>query len=50
MGLNAFFLHTNSALHGDLGAVRDGDLVIVLTKSGATEESIRLVECLKKEQ
>jgi len=48
LGLNAFFLHTNSALHGDLGAVRDGDLVIVLTKSGATEESIRLVECLKK--
>lgn len=48
LGLNAFFLHTNSALHGDLGAVKDGDIVIVLTKSGSTEESIKLVKCLEK--
>lgn len=48
LGLNAFFLHTNTALHGDLGAAQDGDVVIVLTKSGATEESVRLVRCLEK--
>lgn len=48
LGLNAGFMHTNSAVHGDLGLVRDGDLVIVLTKSGETVESIYLVEQLKK--
>ena len=42
LGLNANFLHTDSALHGDLGMVRPGDLVILLSKSGATEESVVL--------
>lgn len=48
LGLNAGFMHTNSAVHGDLGLVCDGDIVIVLTKSGETVESIYLVEQLKK--
>lgn len=47
LGINAYFLHTNSAIHGDIGIVRDGDLVIVLTKSGSTSESIYLVNQLK---
>ena len=38
MGLDAYFLHTNSAVHGDMGLVKDGDMVILLTKSGETEE------------
>lgn len=48
MGLDACFLHTNSAVHGDLGLVKDGDLVILLTKSGETRESIYLAELLKE--
>lgn len=48
LGLKAFFLHTNSAVHGDLGAVHDGDLVIILTKSGETRESVYLTQQLKK--
>ena len=48
MGLNANFLHTNSAVHGDLGMVKEGDVVIVLTKSGSTEESVYLVDLLEK--
>ena len=28
LGLDAQFLHTNSAVHGDMGMVKDGDLVI----------------------
>lgn len=48
LGLNANFLHTDSALHGDLGMVRHGDLVILLTKSGATEESEALARALQK--
>ena len=47
LGIDAFFLHTNSAVHGDLGAVRDGDLVIILSKSGETSESVYLYEQLK---
>lgn len=46
LGLNAGFMHTNSAFHGDLGMVRDGDLVIILTKSGSTAESIALYNVL----
>jgi arabinose-5-phosphate isomerase len=48
IGIPASFMHTNSAVHGDLGIVRDGDLVIVLTKSGETLESVHLVNLLKK--
>lgn len=46
MGLNANFLHTNTAVHGDMGMVKTGDLVIILTKSGATEESVYLAKLL----
>ena len=47
-GLNATFLHTNTAVHGDLGAVHDGDIVIILSKSGETSESLYLLDQLKK--
>lgn len=50
LGLNAGFLHTNSAVHGDMGMVQKGDLVIILTKSGATSESVYLVDLLKKRE
>ena len=48
LGMNANFLHTNSAVHGDVGMVKDYDLVIVLTKSGSTAESVYLVDILKQ--
>lgn len=48
MGLNASFLHTNSAIHGDMGIVKDGDMVVILTKSGETAESIYLAQLLKE--
>lgn len=47
-GLESTFLHTNTAVHGDLGTVRDDDIVIILSKSGETAESIYLLEHLKK--
>lgn len=46
LGLDAYFLHTNSAVHGDMGLVKDGDMVIMLTKSGETSESIYLARLL----
>lgn len=48
MGLDAYFLHTNSAVHGDMGIVKEGDMVIILTKSGETSESIYLANLLKE--
>ncbi len=46
LGMDACFLHTNSAVHGDMGVVKDGDLVIILTKSGETSESVYLTKLL----
>ncbi len=50
MGLDANFLHTNTAVHGDMGMVKSGDLVIILTKSGSTAESIYLYELLRQRE
>ena len=46
MGLDARFLHTNTAMHGDLGVIRSEDLLILLSKSGNTRESVELAEHL----
>lgn len=48
LGQRAGFMHTNTAVHGDLGMVQDGDLVIILTKSGETVESVYLTSLLKQ--
>ncbi len=48
LGLEACFMNTNTAVHGDLGIVRSGDLVIILTKSGETVESVYLAKLLKQ--
>lgn len=48
LGLDAYYLNTNSAVHGDMGVVRDGDMVVILTKSGETMESIYLTRLLKQ--
>ena len=48
LGMKAAFLHTNTAMHGDLGVVDDKDLVILLSKSGNTIETIHLAKHLDK--
>ncbi|MDE6749875.1 MAG: SIS domain-containing protein, partial [Lachnospiraceae bacterium] len=48
LGMDAAFLHTNSAVHGDMGIIKNGDMVIILTKSGETSESIYLARLLKE--
>lgn len=48
LGLDACFMNTNSAVHGDIGMIHDKDLVIILTKSGATSESVYLHGLLNK--
>ena len=45
-GIDARFLHTNTAVHGDLGMVNKNDLVIVLSKGGNTIETVQLIQYL----
>lgn len=47
-GIDARFLHTNTAVHGDLGMVTSKDIVFLLTKGGNTSETVVLGEHLKK--
>jgi len=42
-GTRAMFLHPVEALHGDLGALAPGDIVLALSYSGETEELLRLL-------
>jgi len=47
-GAAAIYLHPTDALHGDLGMVRKEDVVILISKSGETEEIINLLPMLKR--
>ena len=46
-GAGSIYLHPVEALHGDLGRVQRGDVVLVLSHSGASEEIVRLLDHLK---
>jgi arabinose-5-phosphate isomerase len=47
-GTPSLFLHPAEAVHGDLGVVMTGDVVLAASYSGTTEELLRLVETLKR--
>uniref|UniRef100_A0A2P2JRW0 Uncharacterized protein MANES_12G033300 n=1 Tax=Rhizophora mucronata TaxID=61149 RepID=A0A2P2JRW0_RHIMU len=47
LGIRAGFLSPVDALHGDIGALSSRDIVVLLSKSGNTEELLRLVPCAK---
>jgi arabinose-5-phosphate isomerase len=47
-GSAALFLHPAEAVHGDLGVLMPGDVVIALSASGETEEILRLLATLKR--
>jgi len=47
-GTSALFLHPAEALHGDLGIVQSGDVVLALSQSGETEELVRLLEAIRR--
>jgi arabinose-5-phosphate isomerase len=49
-GTPAIFLHPAEAVHGDLGMVVPGDVVIALSSSGETEEILSLLATLKRLQ
>jgi arabinose-5-phosphate isomerase len=47
-GTPALFLHPAEAVHGDLGMLVKGDVVIALSASGETEEIVRLLPLIKR--
>src|SRR5260221_13417683 len=47
-GTPALFMHPVDAVHGDLGMVVRGDVVLALSASGETEEILRLLATIKR--
>ena len=47
-GSTGVLLNSVDALHGDLGIVNDGDVVLALSYSGETEELLNLFQALKR--
>ncbi|MEZ4816073.1 MAG: KpsF/GutQ family sugar-phosphate isomerase [Bdellovibrionota bacterium] len=47
-GLTAIFLHPAEAIHGDLGIITQGDVCLLISKSGSTPEIVALLPFLKE--
>lgn len=48
LGVPSAFLHPAEGVHGDLGMVSRGDLVIALSNSGETEELLKILPAIKR--
>ncbi len=47
-GTPSFFLHPAEGVHGDLGMIMKGDVVIAISNSGETEEIVRILPVVKR--
>jgi arabinose-5-phosphate isomerase len=47
-GTPAFFLHPAEGIHGDLGMIMKGDVVVAVSNSGETEEVLRILPVIKR--
>ncbi len=47
LGLPAHFMHPSEAVHGDLGRLRQGDVAMLMSYSGGTEEVVNLAAILR---
>jgi arabinose-5-phosphate isomerase len=47
-GTPSFFLHSGDALHGDLGMVMKGDVILAVSNSGETEEIVKIIPHFKR--
>ena len=48
VGLMSVYLNPLDALHGDIGVVRDGDIIIMISNSGETTELLAVIPYIKK--
>src|SRR5690606_24208197 len=46
-GTPALFMHAADAIHGDLGMIQQGDIVIIISKSGESPEIKALIPFIK---
>ena len=46
-GISCIFLHASEAIHGDLGIYKPGDVTILLSKSGSSEEIVSILPIIK---
>jgi arabinose-5-phosphate isomerase len=49
-GTASYFVHPGEAFHGDLGMIKEGDIVLMISYSGETEELVRLIPFLKHQE
>jgi len=47
-GTPSFFLHASDGTHGDLGMVKERDVVLAVSNSGETEELLKLLPIIKR--
>lgn len=50
IGIRSNYLSVSNALHGDIGIVSKEDIVVLLSKSGSTQELVDLIVALRKKQ
>lgn len=48
LSIQSYFIDPVDAIHGDMGILKDGDVLIILTKSGNTQEIIDFVDKINK--
>lgn len=48
LGITSVFLHPTEALHGDLGLISTDDVVVLISKSGSTDELLKLFPYIKE--
>jgi arabinose-5-phosphate isomerase len=48
VGIPALYLHPADSLHGDLGMVQKGDVLLIISNSGETEELIKILPWIKR--
>ena len=47
-GTPSFFMHPAEALHGDLGMLAQGDVLLAISNSGESEEILKIIPAIKK--
>lgn len=46
-GSPSFFVHAGDAVHGDLGGIQHGDVILCLSKSGRSDEIVALIPLIR---
>lgn len=49
VSIQSFFIDPVDAIHGDMGVLKDGDVLIILTKSGNTQEIVSFIDRIDKD-